>query len=158
MEENACSFLFEVDDKKVPSQVTGTMHVAIPADASKKELKQIQNVLQKSIAQELGLQDPEDIEVTIDPKTGIVTYKAKVDDPGLAEKDLQTDDFLLNVNKAIDQNSKNLPKHIRENLEIDDVNVNYFFYPQTKKYQIPTFLILVQLAKNKIGVHQYSQK
>ena len=65
MEENAFSFLFEVDDKKVPSQVTGTMHVAIPADASKKELKQIQNVLQKSIAQELGLQDPEDIELVV---------------------------------------------------------------------------------------------
>ena len=80
--------MFEVDDKKVPSQVTGTMHVAIPADTSKEELKQIENVLQKSIAQELGLQDPEDIEVTIDPKTGIVTYKAKVDDPGLAEKNL----------------------------------------------------------------------
>ena len=140
--------MVEVDDKTVPSQVTGTMHAAIPADASKKELKQIQKVLQKSIAQELGLKDPEDIEVAVDPKTDIITYKAKVDDPSLAQKDLQTDDFLPNVNKAIDQNAKKLPKHIREELEIEDVNVKCFFFQPTNiktiKSQIFSFCFNLQ--------------
>ena len=113
-----------VDEKKVPSQVTGTMDVAIPADASDEELKQIQKVLQEAIAESLELH-PEDIEVTIDPETHEVTYHISVDDPTLAEETknvLKTDDFVQNVNKEIVENSKNLPERIRDVLEIQNVN------------------------------------
>ena len=117
------------------------MDFKIPEDCSDKELKQIQKVLEESIANSLGL-NPEDIDVTIDPETGKATYAISVDDPTLAEetqKLLKTDDFLQNVNKAIGENSENLPERIREVLEIKDVNpdddkittvtpyVNYFF-------------------------------
>ena len=100
------------------------MDVEIPEDCSEEELEQIQKVLKKSIANSSGL-NPEDIEVTIDPETGKATYLISVDDPTLAEEtqeNLKNDDFLKNVNKAIGENSENLPERIREVLEIKDVN------------------------------------
>ena len=116
------------------------MDVEIPEDCSEEELEQIQKVLEESIANSLGLK-PEDIQVIIDPETGKATYVISVDDPTLAEETqnlLKNDDFVQNVNKAIGENSENLPERIREVLEIKDVkteegivsetrDVNYFF-------------------------------
>ena len=127
------------------SKLTGTMHVEIPEDCSEEELRQIEKVVQESIANSLGL-TPEDIEVTVDPETGEAKYVISVDDPTLAEetqKALKDDDFVQNVNRAIGENAENLPERIREVLEIQDVNpdeeivreerdVN-FFCPSKKK-------------------------
>ena len=106
------------------SKLTGTMDVEIPEDCSEEELRQIEKVLQESIADSAGL-NPEDVEVTVDPETGEAKYVISCDDPTLAEetqKVLQADDFVQNVNKAIGENDENLPERIREVLEIKDAN------------------------------------
>ena len=139
------------------------MDFKIPEDCSDKELKQIQKVLEESIANSLGL-NPEDIDVTIDPETGKATYAISVDDPTLAEetqKLLKTDDFLQNVNKAIGENSENLPERIREVLEIKNVNpddeittetrdVNDFFLKLNKIIR-SNFFCFVSRLKLKIN-------
>ena len=120
------SFVLEV---KKPSKITGTMHVEIPADATKEELEQIQKVLQQTIAQSLGV-PLEDIEVKVDPATGEVTYVISTDDQSLADevtKKLKTDDFTEKINKTLVKNAESLPERIRDKLEIKDVQVNYFF-------------------------------
>ena len=130
------------------------MDVEIPEDCSEEELEQIQKVLEESIANSLGC-NPDDVDVKIDPETGEATYVISTDDPTLAEKTqkaLKSDDFAQNVNKAIAENSENLPERIREVLEIKDVNpdeeitteardVNHvFFFPKTnKKNEIQLF-------------------
>ena len=106
------------------SKLTGTMDVEIPEDCSEEELRQIEKVLEESIADSAGL-NPEDVEVTVDPETGEAKYVISCDDPTLAEetqKVLQADDFVQNVNKAIGENDENLPERIREVLEIKDAN------------------------------------
>ena len=106
------------------SKVTGTMDVEIPEDCSEEELRQIEKVLQESIADSLGL-NLEDVDVTLDPETGKAKYVISVDDPTLAEetqKALKDDEFVQNVNKAIGENNENLPERIREVLQIKDVN------------------------------------
>ena len=45
--------VFEVDKKKETFPVTGKMKVEVPANCSKQELKEIENVLKKSIATSL---------------------------------------------------------------------------------------------------------
>ena len=106
------------------SKLTGTMDVEIPEDCSEEELRQIEKVLEESIADSAGL-NSEDVEVTVDPETGEAKYVISCDDPTLAEetqKVLQADDFVQNVNKAIGENDENLPERIREVLEIKDAN------------------------------------
>ena len=108
------------------SKLTGTMDVEIPPDCSEKELRQIQKVLEESIAKSLGL-NSEDSEVTVDPKTGKAKYVISVDDETLAEetqKSLKDDDLVQNVKKAIGENTENLPERIREVLEMKDVNAD----------------------------------
>ena len=100
------------------------MDVKIPEECSAKEFTQIEKVLEKSIADSLEL-IPEDIDFTVDPKTGEASYDISVDDPTRAEeieKVLKNDDFVQNVNKSINENSENLPQRIHESLEIKDVN------------------------------------
>ena len=104
--------------------LTGTMHVEIPENCLEEELKQIQKVLEESIANSVGL-NPEDVNVTVDPETGDAKYVISSDDPTLAEetqKALKNDDLVQNVNNAIGENSENLPEKIRKNLQIKDVN------------------------------------
>ena len=134
-------------------KLTGTMDVEIPEDCSEEELEQIQKVLDKSIANSLGLNE-EDIEITIiNPKTGESKYVISVDDPTLAEetqKALKNDDFVQNANRAIGENNENLPKRIREVLKIKDVNrgkeigknahdVKFFFSKNKRKMKIQLF-------------------
>jgi hypothetical protein len=91
------------------------MHVEIPEDCSAEELKQIEKVLEESIANSVGL-NPENVQVVVDPETSEAKYVISSDDPTLAEetqKVLKNDDFVQNINKAIEQNSKNLPAKIR---------------------------------------------
>jgi hypothetical protein len=94
----------------------------VPEDASEEELKEIQNVLEESIANSLGV-NPEDIRSTIDPKTGEAKYIIFTNDQTFAKqtrKVLNTDDFVENVNQGIDERSQELPDRIR--IYIEDVN------------------------------------
>ena len=151
--------------------ITGTMDVEIPADCLEEEFGQIQKILDESIATSLGL-NPENVQITVDPATGEAKYVISSDDPTLAEetqKTLNNDDFVQNVNKAIGENSENLPEKIREALEIKDVNpdeeivkkardVIVFFSnnKQKTKTENPTFLILFQSSTTKIVFHHIS--
>ena len=126
--------VFEVDKKKETFPVTGKMKVEVPADCSEQELKEIENVLTKTIATSLDC-NPEQIEVTIDPETGEAIFVVKTNDPSLAEemhKKLRSHkNFATNVNTGISENSKHLPEKIREVLEIPTVNVNYSLFAET---------------------------
>ena len=118
--------LFEVDEKKVPSQDMKSMDVKSATDALEKELQQIKKVLQEMITGSYGLHPAKEIGVIVDK----VIDHICVDDPTLAEVDgrvLKTDAFVLNANTSIVENCENLPEKIREVLEIKEVNVNYFF-------------------------------
>ena len=125
--------VFEVDKKKETFPVTGKMKVEVPADCSEQELKEIENVLAKTIATSLDC-NPEQIEVTIDPETGEAIFVVKTNDPSLAEemhKKVNHEDFATNVNTGIKQNFEDLPKEIRDVLEINTVNVNYSLFSET---------------------------
>jgi uncharacterized radical SAM superfamily Fe-S cluster-containing enzyme len=136
--------LFELDKPKDTFPVTGTMNVEIPADVSEKELKEIENVLAQSIANSLGC-NPEQVKVTVDPETGIATFVVKTNDPHAAEemqKQIKSEDFTENVNKALSENSEHLPERIRENVAVKDVNVNSLFqnnHNKTKQFQNSNF-------------------
>ena len=125
-------------------KVTGPMNVEIPENASEEELEQIQNVLAQSIADSLGC-NPEQIKVTIDPETGVSMYTIWVEDAHAAEemeKQMKTEDFAENVNKALIENSEHLPERIRENVAVKDVNVNSLFqnnHNKTKQFQNSNF-------------------
>ncbi len=109
------------------------MNVEIHADASEKQLKEIGNVFAQSIANSLGC-NPEQIKVTVDPETGIATFVVKTNDPHAAEemqKQIKSEDFTENVNKALSENSEHLPEKIREVLGIHTVNVNYSLFSET---------------------------
>ena len=139
------------------------MDVKIPDDGLETELDQIQKILEQSMADSLKL-DPKDCKVKLDPETGEATYLISGDDPILAEetqKVLKTDDFLQNVNKAIGENSENLPERIREVLEIKNVNpddeittetrdVNDFFLKLNKIIR-SNFFCFVSRLKLKIN-------
>mgnify|MGYP001311673983 CR=1 FL=1 len=136
--------MYEVDKEKDTFPVTGTMHVVYPADVSEEELKEIENVLPKSMANSLGC-NPEQMKVTIDPEPGIATYVVKTNDPHAAEemhKVLKSEDFCENVNQAIPENCEHLPERIREVLAVDNVNVNSLFqnmHNKTQKIQNSNF-------------------
>ena len=136
--------MYEVDKEKDTFPVTGTMHVEYPADVSEEELKEIENVLAKAMANSLEC-TPEQIKVTIDPETGIATYVVKTNDPHAAEemqKQIKSEDFTENVNKALSENSEHLPERIREVLAVKDVNVNSLFqnnHNKTKQFQNSNF-------------------
>ena len=120
------------------------MNVEIPADVSEEELKKIENVLAQSLADSLGC-NPEQIKVTVDPKTGIVTYVAKTNDPHAAEemeKQMKSENFAENLNKTSRKNSEHLPERIREVLAVKDVNVNSLFqnnHNKTKQFHNSNF-------------------
>ena len=125
--------VFEVDKKKETFPVTGKMKVEVPADCSEQELKEIENVLAKTIATSLDC-NPEQIEVTIDPETGEAIFVVKTNDPSLAEemhKKVSHKDFATNVNTGISEHSEHLPEKIREVLGIHTVNVNYSLFSET---------------------------
>ena len=113
--------MFEAEEKIFPSQVTGTMDVQIPAHISEKELTK--KVLQEIIAGSVK-SHPKEIEVIVDE---VIDHIFSYDDPTFAEESPKTDDFVPNVNENIVEKFENLPSKIREDLEIEDVNVNYFF-------------------------------
>ena len=99
-------FVFEVDKAKETYPVTGKMHVEIPKDVTTEELKEIENALAKTIAAELNC-NPEQIEVMVDPETGVATFVVKTNNPTLAEemqKVLTTTDSVEHVNKGIGEN------------------------------------------------------
>ena len=144
--------VFEVDKKKETFPVTGKMKVEVPADCSEQELKEIENVLAKTIATSLDC-NPEQIEVTIDPETGEAIFVVKTNDPTLADEMqqvLKTKDFQENVNKGISENSENLPKHIAEMLAIDEVNVTFFVPKQQTDKQFQNFHF--SLSQNLIPI------
>ena len=118
------------------------MNVEIPENASEEELEQIQNVLAQSIADSLGC-NPEDVQVTIDPTTGVSMYTIWVeDDLEKTEALMSTSDFATNLNSKIAENSENLPAQIREVLAVKDVNVNSLFqnnHNKTKQFQNSNF-------------------
>ncbi len=124
--------------------MTGKMKVEVPADCSEQELKEIENVLAKTIATSLDC-NPEQIEVTIDPETGIATYVVKTNDPHAAEemhKVLKSEDFCEKINQAIPENSEHLAERIREVLAVDNLNVNSLFqnnHNKTQKIQNSNF-------------------
>ena len=134
--------LFEVDKEKETLKIAGTMNVEMPNDTSKQELEQIQNVLAQSIADSLGC-NPEDVQVTIDPTTGVSMYTIWVeDDLEKTEALMSTSDFATNLNSKIAENSENLPAQIREVLAVKDVNVNSLFqnnHNKTKQFQNSNF-------------------
>ena len=138
------------------------MNVEIPADVSKEELKQIENVLAQSIATSLGC-DPEQLTVTVDPETGIATFVVETNDPLAAEQIQEvlknSEDFAENVNKVLTENSQDLPARIREDLAVQNVNVNSLFqnnHNKRKQFQNSNFSlskILFPIFENyKIGV------
>ena len=121
------------------------MNVEIPADVSEKELKEIENVLAQSIATSLGC-DPEQLKVTVDPETGIATFVVTTNDPLAAEQIQEvlknSEDFAENVNKVLRENSQDLPARIREDLAVQNVNVNSLFqnnHNKTKQFQNSNF-------------------
>ena len=136
--------LFELDKPKDTFPVTGTMNVEIHADASEKQLKEIGNVFAQSIAHSLGC-NPEQIKVTVDPETGIATFVVKTNDPHAAEemqKQIKSEDFAENANKALIENSEHLPESIRKVLAVKDVNVTSLFqnnHNKTKQFQNSNF-------------------
>ena len=136
--------MYEVDKEKDTFPVTGTMHVVYPADVSEEELKEIENVLAKAMANSLEC-TPEQIKVTIDPETGIATYVVKTNDPHAAEemhKVLKSEDFCEKINQAIPENSEHLAERIREVLAVDNLNVNSLFqnnHNKTQKIQNSNF-------------------
>mgnify|MGYP000512096956 CR=1 FL=1 len=106
------------------------MHVKIPADVTDKELEEIEEVLKQQISNSLGC-NPEQIQLTVDPKTGQATFVVKTKDPTLAGEMqnllLKSKDFAKNVNQEIKENSKDiLPERIRDVLALQDVKVNFF--------------------------------
>ena len=105
------------------------MQVALPANVTTEELKEIENVLAIALAKSLGC-NLEQLQVTIDPKTGQATFVVKTKDPTLAEEMqnllLKSKDFAKNVNQEIRENSKDLPERITEVLALQDVKVNLF--------------------------------
>ena len=115
--------LFEVDEKKVPSQDMKSMDVKIATDALEKELQQIKKVLQEMIIGSSGLHPAKEIGVIVDK----VIDHIFVDDPDVDGIVLKADAFVLNANTSIVENCEHLPEKIREVLEIKEVNVNYFF-------------------------------
>ena len=142
------------------------MHVVYPADVSEEELKEIENVLAKAMANSLEC-TPEQIKVTIDPETGIATYVVKTNDPHAAEemqKQIKSEDFAENVNKVLRENSQDLPARIREDLAVQNVNVNSLFQNNhNKRKQFPelqlfSLKICFQFSKTtKLGF-QHSAK
>ena len=131
------------------------MHVKIPADVTDKELEEIEEVLKQQISNSLGC-NPEQIQLTVDPKTGIATFVVKTNDPTLADEMqqvLKTKDFQENVNKGISENSENLPKHIAEMLAIDEVNVTFFVPKQQTDKQFQNFHF--SLFQNLIPILQF---
>ena len=130
------------------------MKVEIPEDCSKEELDQTQKVLEESIADVLGL-NPDDVDFKIDPETGEATYLISTDDPTLAEetqKSLNNDDFVQNLNKAIGENSQNLPEKIRESLAITDVN------PEKEIVEQPRDVTYVFSKHRQTHKHTYSRQ
>ena len=76
------------------------------------------------------------------------------------QKVLKKDDFVQNVNKAIGENSENLPEKIRQALEIEHVNpddqiikkareVIVFLYAKQTKIENPNFSDFVSKFNNK---------
>ena len=98
------------------------MDVQIPAHISEEELRQTKKALQEIIAGSVK-SHPKEIEVIVDE----VIYHIFSHDPTFAEESPKIDDFVPNVNENIVEKFENLPSKIREDLEIEDVNVNYFF-------------------------------
>ena len=79
--------------------------------------------------------NPEQVQVTVDPKTGEATFVVKTNDPTFADemqKFLKAKDFAENVNKGISENSQNLPDRTREAFAINDVTVNSLFQKPQK--------------------------
>ena len=113
------------------------MKADIPEDCTEKEKQQIENALEESIANSLGI-DSKDVKVTIDPETGETTYQISADDATSAEemqKAVRADDFAQNVNKSIDENKSKLPQRIQDvPLQINSVkpgkmtDVNYYVF------------------------------
>ena len=143
------------------------MNVEIPEDVSKEELKEIENVLAQSIATSLGC-DPEQLKVTVDPETGIATFVVTTNDPLAAEQIQEvlknSEDFAENVNKVLRENSQDLPARIREDLAVQNVNVNSLFQNNhNKRKQFPelqlfSLKICFQFSKTtKLGF-QHSAK
>jgi hypothetical protein len=65
--------------------------------------------------------NPEQVQVTVDPKTGEATFVVKTNDPTFADemqKVLKTKDFAENVNKGISENSENLPEELLKCLQL----------------------------------------
>ena len=128
--QNEIATQYNVDPESVTIdttyKVTGTMNVEIPSEGvTEEELEQIEQVLEQTIADSLGLH-PKNIEVTVDPETGEVTYVISVDDPTIAEETqeaLNTEEFITNVNEGISENAENLPEGVVEVLEIKNVQV-----------------------------------
>ena len=84
------------------------------------------------------------------------------------KKSWKKDDFVQNVNKAIGENSENLPEKIRQALEIEHVNpddqiikkareVIVFLHSKQTKIENPTFLILFQSSTTKIVFHHIAK-
>ena len=141
------------------------MNVEIHADASEKQLKEIGNVFAQSIANSLGC-NPEQIKVTVDPETGIATYVLKTNDPHAAEemqKQIKSEDFAENANKALSENSEHLPESIRKVLAVKDVNVNSLFpnnhnkKKRISKLQLFSLKICVQFWRiTKLGSQHFA--
>tara|TARA_B110000881_G_C18163997_1_gene312084 strand:- start:25 stop:375 length:351 start_codon:yes stop_codon:yes gene_type:complete len=110
--------------------VTGKMQVALAANLTTEELKEIENVLAIALAKSLGC-NLEQLQVTMNSTTGEATFVVKTKDPTLAGEMqnllLKSKDFAKNVNQEIKENSKDiLPERIRDVLALQDVKVNFF--------------------------------
>ncbi len=110
--------------------VTRKMQVALAANLTTEELKEIENVLAIALAKSLGC-NLEQLQVTMNSTTGESTFVVKTKDPTLAGEMqnllLKSKDFAKNVNQEIKENSKDiLPERIRDVLALQDVKVNFF--------------------------------
>ena len=113
-EEIASDYAVNPEDVVIePSYtLTGTMEIEIPdlEDLSEEELTKIEETLEQSIADTLGLH-PKDIHVTIDPETGKVEYTISVEDIAVAEETqdaIQSPEFVNNLNSEIEESNPEL--------------------------------------------------
>ena len=149
-----CLFVFEVDKEQETFAVTGTMTVEIPADVTAEELKEIENVLAISLCKSLGC-NSEQIQVTVDPKTGQATFVVKTKNPTLAGEMqnvlLKPKVFANTVNTDISENSKDLlPERIRDDFALQDMKVNFCFFRNHKinNFRTRSLFTRVPIYKN----------
>ena len=137
--------VFEVDESAPTSKVVKKTKIPVPGNATKKDVKKIEYVLEKSIAASLGKKDSSNVKVTLDTVTGVATTEISNLDPTSADEikeKVNSDDFVQHVKTSIKENKADLPQEIQNKITIDndvqpnavvvdettDTDVNYYVF------------------------------